>query len=291
MPVVPYQPPASTRGVSAPAVRYCGPRDRAVLVQRQAQRPVHGRLQAGHADLAVALHGMGVAAAEQRALGLDGQEQRRAGRELAGVEVAAEAPGRHHRLRAGARRADAHRAHERLDRQHDVLAEVGDVAGRQVEDAQVRLGEVVGEQPEPGQDGRPAPAARVEVEDLDGERVARARAADGDRAGQRVDTIPVQARDGVARRLRRDLVVADLAGLDDDRVAALDRQQRLVRRVPRVVDLVGGDVVRLRHRCLSCSLGAGPGRTLPMRYTPAHPGRSRRCASSSTDSRPSVPRC
>ena len=39
------------------------------------------------------------------------------------------------------------------------------------------VGEVVRQQAQPGQDRRPAPAARVEVEDLDRERVARLGAA------------------------------------------------------------------------------------------------------------------
>jgi hypothetical protein len=69
---------------------------------------------------------------------------------------------------------------------------VDEVAVGEVEDPQVGIGEVLGEQAEPGQDGRPAPALRVEVEDLDGQGVARLGAVDGDRPGQRIDAVPVR---------------------------------------------------------------------------------------------------
>src|SRR6185295_7983842 len=107
------------------------------------------------------------------------------------------------------------------------LAEVDEVAVRQVEDPQVRIGEVVWQQAEPGQDRGPAPATGVEVEDLDGERVAGLRAAHGDRPGERVDAVPVQPGDDVGRGVRPDLVVADVAGDHDDRVAASDLEDGL----------------------------------------------------------------
>jgi hypothetical protein len=146
-------------------------------VQGEAQGAVHRRLEAGHADLAVALGGVRVAAAEERAGHLDGQVERVPRVSWRVSMFPPKAPRRHDRLRAGAGGADAHRAHEGLDRDLDVLAEVDEVAVGQVEDPQVGIGEVVGQQPEPGQDGRPAPALRVEVEDLDRERVARLGAA------------------------------------------------------------------------------------------------------------------
>ena len=86
---------------------------------------------------------------------------------------------------------------ERRDRDRDVVAQVREVAAREVEDPQVRVGEVVRQQPEAGQDRRPAPALRVQVEDLDRERVAGLRALDGDRAGERVDAVPVEPSDRV----------------------------------------------------------------------------------------------
>ena len=167
--------------------------------------------------------------------------------ELARVQVAAERAGRHDRLRARARRADAHRAHERRQRDQDVLAEGRDVAAAEVEDAQVRLGELVGQQAEAGEDRRPAPAARVQVEDLDREGVAHLGALDVHRPGQRVDAVPVQARDHARVRAGPDLVVAHVAGLEDHGVAVGDGQQGFVARVPREVHAVGRAVVRARH--------------------------------------------
>ena len=58
--------------------------------------------------------------------------------------------------------------------------------------AQVGVREVVGEQPEPGQDRGPAPALGVQVEHLDGERVAGLGALDRDRPGERVHAVPVE---------------------------------------------------------------------------------------------------
>ena len=49
------------------------------------------------------------------------------------------------------------------------------------------------------------------------------------------------------RRLRGDLVVADVARVHDDGVAGLDREHGLVALVPGEVDLVGREVVGARH--------------------------------------------
>ena len=156
-PVVANQPPWSTAGVSAPAGPVLRRRDRPLL-DPEAHRRVHRRLQAGDADLAVTLAAVRVAGREQRA-----RAPAPAGTAWCRPRVGAcpgcrRRPGRHHRLRARAGRTDAHRAHERRHRDRDVLAEVRVVARRDVEDPQVGLGEVVGQQPEPGQDRRPAPA-------------------------------------------------------------------------------------------------------------------------------------
>ena len=121
------------------------------------------------------------------------------------------------------------------------------VAQREVEDAQVGLGEVVGEQAEARGDRGPAPALRVQVDDLDRERVAGLGALDEDRAGQRVHAAPVDVRDHARLRAGPDLVVADVTGLEDDGVAVGDRQQWLIPGVPRVVHRVGRAVVRACH--------------------------------------------
>ena len=202
-PVVPYQAPWSTFEVSEPgAVRNCGAGSARPFSSREAQRHVHRRLQPGHADLAVALAAVRVAGREQRAVDLDRQVQRGPAHELARVHVPAEAAGRHDRRRGPGRRADAHRPHERRQRDRDLVAEARVVARGDVEDLQVRVGEVVGQQPEPGQDRGPAPAARLDVEDLHHERVAGRGALDRDRAGERIHAVPVEPVDHARRRSR-----------------------------------------------------------------------------------------
>jgi hypothetical protein len=57
---------------------------------------------------------------------------------------------------------------ERRDRDSDVVAERDRIAVREVEDLQVRVGEVLRQQPEAREDRSPAPALRLEVDDLDG---------------------------------------------------------------------------------------------------------------------------
>ena len=107
---------------------------RAAALEPEAQAPYIGASRPVTQTSPSPWHAVRVAAAEQRALDLHRQVQRRAADELAGVHVAAEGPGRHHGLRARARGADAHRAEERLERDRDVLAQMGDVADREVED-------------------------------------------------------------------------------------------------------------------------------------------------------------
>ena len=218
-------------------------RDRAILVQREPQRGVHRGLDPCHADLSVALRGVSIAAAEEGAVDLYRQKQRRPADELARVQVAAERSWRHHRLLARTRRAHAHGSEEGRDRDGDVVPQIRHVAAREIEDLQVRIGEVVRQQPEAGQDRRPAPALRMQVDDLDRERMAGLGAVDGDRASERVDTVPIEQGDRIGRRLRRDLVVAHVARVHDDRVAARNRQHRLVVRVPGEVHPVCREIV------------------------------------------------
>jgi hypothetical protein len=138
-------------------------------------------------------------------------------------------------------------AEERLERDRDVLAHERDVALREIEDPQVRIGEVVRQQAEAGQDRRPPPALGVDVEDLDRERVARLGAAHGDRAGQRVDAIPVEPGDRARVGVRADLVVADVARPHDDGVARVDLEHGLVADVPREVHALVGEMMGPGH--------------------------------------------
>ena len=189
-------------------------------------------------------------------------------------------PGRHDRLRARARRADAHRAQERLDRDLDVLAEMDEVAVGEVEDPQVGIGEVVGQQPEPRQDRGPAPALGVQVEHLDRQRVAGLGAADGDRPGQRIDAVPVEAGDHV--RVESGPIWSSLTSRvwTTTRVAALDREYRRVAGVPGEVDLVGREVVRGRHG--RAAYAASPASKRSRIVLAALAGSSRRSTTSSS---------
>src|SRR5262249_25021490 len=105
----------------------CGERwgqDAPYPLARGAQRSVHRSLDTGDTHLAIALRGVGVAAAEQRPLDLHREIERGAARELPGVHVPTEDSWRHHRLLACSSRTDTHRAEEGLDRNRDIVAQV-----------------------------------------------------------------------------------------------------------------------------------------------------------------------
>jgi predicted phosphodiesterase len=144
-------------------------------------------------------------------------------------------------------RAYAHRAEERLERDRHVLAHVSDVAVREVERPQVGVREVLRQQAQPREHRRPTPALGVDVEDLDRQRVARLRAGDRDRPRERIDPVPVHRGDHARVRVGPDLVVADVARPDHDRVAGVDAEHRLVARVPCEVDPFVRQVMRARH--------------------------------------------
>ena len=74
-------------------------------------------------------------------------------------------------------------------------------------------------------------------------------ALDSDGAGQRVQAVPVEGGEGIGGGVGRDLAVADLAGVVDDRVAWRDGESGIQLVVPDIVDLVLRIVVRLRHSC------------------------------------------
>ena len=129
-----------------------------VLDQVEAQRGVHGALDARDADLAIALRRVRITAGEERAVVLHRQVKDRALRDVAGVHVAAERSRRHDHGLLGTGRADAHRAEEGLYRDDDVVLEERVVAVGQVEDLEVGVREILRQQPEAGYNGGPAPA-------------------------------------------------------------------------------------------------------------------------------------
>ena len=68
-----------------------------------------------------------------------------------------------------------------------------------------------------------------------------------DGAGERVEAVPVKPVEDVYGGIRPYLSVRDLPRVVDDRVSRLDREHRLLRVVPDVVDPIFWKVMRLRH--------------------------------------------
>ena len=168
----------------------------------EAQAGAHRALDRRHADLAVALRGVRVADREVRTGQVHRDVERRAGREVPRVDVAAALVRRERDERALAVGAGAHGAAERHDRDLDAGHERRRRAAAQVERAHEAVGELVGQQAELGQDRAPAPVARLEREDLDRERVARARALHADGPREVVERVEVELRTARTSRPR-----------------------------------------------------------------------------------------
>src|SRR5205085_7902011 len=110
----------------------------------------------------------------------------------------------------------------------------------QVEEDEVRLLELTGrQQAEPRNDARPAPIGQLELQELDGQRVAGLRPVYVDRAGQRVDAVEVECEQVGRGRRAGDLAAGEVVGLDRDDVARLHRQHRLE---PGIPPPVGGGI-------------------------------------------------
>jgi hypothetical protein len=154
-------------------------------------------------------------------------------------------------LRRRAGRAHPHGPEKRLERDHDVLAHIGDIAVREIEDPKIGVREVVGQQAQPGQDRRPAPALGVDIQNLDRERVPGLGALYPDRSGERVNAVPVKPGDHACVGVRADLIVADVTRPDHDRIAGIDHQHRVVARIPGEMDVFVRQVTSARHRATS----------------------------------------
>ena len=247
----------------------------------QAHRDRTGELDPGAAHLAVALREVEIADREQRAGHRDGQQQPAARDQLPDVEVAAQLPRRDRPQPARSRRRQG-RLRERVGdgparRRDRLLARVnrrqqlvrrghadhaservpghGDTGQlRRPRDADgdlpgddVRVREEIGQEPEAGDDRRHAGVRGLVREELDLEHVARLRALDMDRAGERVAEPEVEAtgvRVGAAgRQLASDAVLA----LEPQLLARPDAERRLEIGVPAVV-----------HQTSSASSAAAP---------------------------------
>src|SRR5215204_4660235 len=85
------------------------------------------------------------------------------------------------------------------------------------------------------------------IQNLDRQYVARLGVRHGNGACERVEAVPVEAREDVRGGVWPYLSVRDLAGVVNDRVAWLDREHGLLLVVPDVMDPIFWKVVRLRH--------------------------------------------
>ena len=209
-------------------------------LDRDPDRRAHLALEAGHAHLPVALRRVRVTQREQATRRAQRQVERRAPRHVTQVDVAAAGVRRRNRhiVHAGTGHADG--TAERLDGDSHTRHELGRVTLGEVEDLQVRLVELAGrQQAEARQDQRPTPLGQLEVEELDGEHVARLGTRHMDRAGQRVDGVEVEAEQVVGCGVAPDLPAREVIGLDHDDVARLHMHHRLVVDVPAPV---GGHV-------------------------------------------------
>jgi hypothetical protein len=188
---------------------------------------------------------MRVAHREERALDPDGEEERRPGAQVLHVHVPAPDRRRHDGVLPRLGQGDADRAGERLERQLDALGE-RDPAGvlLDLRDAKPRIGELVGEEAEAGDDRGPAPVARAQLQDLDGQRVAGLGALHEHRARDRVHVREVERRDRVGPRVGGDLLVGRVADVQLDVVAGVDLDRRGDRVVPDVVERVRAHVVK-----------------------------------------------
>src|SRR5690554_533345 len=117
-------------------------------------------------------------------------------------------------------------------------------------DVHERLRELVGQQPEAGDDARPAPAALVEVEDLDLHGVARLRALDEDGAVDRVHLGEIDERHVGGGGVLRELPTARVDGVELELLARRHRQDGLYGVVPTEVVLMIVDGLEAAHRSL-----------------------------------------
>ena len=136
------------------------------------------------------------------------------------------------------RRRHAHHAHERrAGNAH--AGQVGRIrkTARHLPVDDVRLGEVIPQESEPGHDEREPARRGVDRLDLDRQQVARLRALDVDRSGERMDAAHLDREQFGRRHPRLDLPVEAVDGLHLDRGAGGDAHRRCNIRVPAVVAL------------------------------------------------------
>src|SRR5215203_6639691 len=209
-PMVAYQPASSTSGVSGPGVWNWGAGMLRPLIRSKRNAAYMGPsmpvTQTSPSPWAA-----WASPQEKRAL----QHAARAGvgwspSWCGGVHVAAERSRRHDSRLLGARRAHAHRPEERLYGDDDVVLQERVIPVGEVEDLEVGVGEILGQQPEAWQYGGPAPACRMDIDDLDGQYVTGLGVGQRDGTREWVEAVPVEARENAGVGIGPDLSVRDL---------------------------------------------------------------------------------
>ena len=226
------------RDVTRPA--QLGPLDKFEL-ERHVDRAFDGRA----ADLAVALCRMGIADREDRAIDLDRQIQLRAFGNVADVHIAAHIARRDDAVQARLRGGDPNRSAHGLER-HAPAGAVHDrclKAGVVVPVVQVRVGELVGEQAEAGDVAGPAPARGAKGQYRDLERIARLRAIDVDRPGDRIDAPEIEFCEVAGGGVFGELPGGCVQRFELDALARRDLQLGRKRVIPAVVDMFAVDRV------------------------------------------------
>src|SRR5439155_26635869 len=109
--------------------------------------------------------------------------------------------------------------------------------------ANVRVGEVGCQKAQARQQRRPAPRSRLELQDLDLQRVSRFSSPHIDRAAEWVEAVEVEGAELGRRVALLELSGGDLFSVEVDDVAGVDLDHRRQRVVPLVVELVASDLV------------------------------------------------
>src|SRR5262245_24015391 len=145
---------------------------------------------------------------------------------------------------AGLGGCDADRAWERAIGEDDSLPKPHETGSRiELRDAKPRVRVLVGEEPEFGNDRRPSPVARLELEKVDDEHVARPGALDEEGAADRIDVSEIELQDVFGARGGVNLLVRRVPEVELDDVARIQLERGLDRVVPDVVERVAAEIV------------------------------------------------
>ncbi len=195
------------------------------LWRRKRRVASSGALDAVDADFAIALCGVAVAAAEERAGDEDGEIECGAGGELADVEIAAEGAGWAGAEATGVGAGYSHDS-EKGTEGYGGWEERGGLICFEIPVEEIRGAEAVFEEAEAFYDAGPAPAVMLGGEDVDLEDVAGGGVFDPDGAGEGVDAGAVDGEILLDGHAGMDLCAAGVYALDGNFIAGCDVEAR-----------------------------------------------------------------